>query len=94
MDNPTEEEIRELTKKSKDYADSQEGLKLNPDGNIVKAIVKGLLMNKRKEGEIYCPCRIISGDKGEDSKNICPCVYHKDEVRDTGHCKCLLFVRE
>ena len=27
-------------------------------------------------------------------KIICPCVYHKDEIREQGHCHCLLFVAD
>jgi len=29
----------------------------------------------------------------EDKKKICPCVWHKDEIREMGHCHCMLFMR-
>lgn len=83
---------KELKKKSEDYA-KHAGFKLNPDGKTVNFIIKGLLKNKEKYGEIYCPCRIVTGDKEKDRGIICPCIYHKQEIKVMGHCKCNLFVR-
>jgi ferredoxin-thioredoxin reductase catalytic subunit len=74
------------------YAKSQ-GFRLNPDGRIVEAIIDGLLRNEKKHGVRYCPCRLVSGKKEEDKKNICPCIYHKDEIAKDGHCHCRLFVK-
>ena len=74
------------------YASSQ-GYKLNPDDKIVSAILKGLIRNKEEKGFRYCPCRPLSGDVNEDSKIVCPCIYHKDEIAKDGHCHCNLFVR-
>ena len=71
----------------------QSGIKLNPDKKIVRAICLGLLANEQKHGARYCPCRIVTGDKEEDRKIICPCVYHKDEIEKMGHCHCRLFVK-
>jgi len=80
----------ELKRKLAIYAESQ-GFKLNPDEKIVEIVIKGLLNNKKKHGEIYCPCRVVTGNKEEDKKIICPCIYHKDEIATQGHCKCSLF---
>jgi len=77
---------------SDNYA-KQNGFKLNPDIQAVQRVVKGLLANEQKYGEKYCPCRRISGDKEADSKNICPCYYHKEEIKNDGHCFCKLFVK-
>jgi len=74
------------------YAKSQ-GFKLNPDETKVNMVLKGLLMNEEKHGFRYCPCRPVSGDKQEDAKSICPCVWHKDEIKEMGHCHCNLFVK-
>jgi len=82
-------QILELSEK---YAKSQ-GFKLNPDKKIVDIILKGLLKNEKEYGFRYCPCRPLLGDKEEDQKKICPCFWHKDEIKKEGHCKCLLFVR-
>lgn len=83
----------ELRKISEDYAKSQ-GFKLNPNEQIVNAILDGLLKNEKEHGFRYCPCRIVTGNKEEDKKKICPCFWHKDEIKDMGHCHCNLFVRE
>lgn len=73
------------------YAKSQ-GFQLNPDEKIVDLIIQGLLQNEQKFGFRYCPCRVITGDPEQDKKIICPCVYHKDELKQMGHCHCGLFV--
>ena len=85
----TNEEI-ELRKKLQAYADSQ-GYKLNPNEKALTGIIRGLLRNKQFKGDIYCPCRIVTGNKEEDKKIVCPCIYHKQEIKDMQHCKCTLF---
>ncbi|MFA5207942.1 MAG: ferredoxin-thioredoxin reductase catalytic domain-containing protein [Candidatus Paceibacterota bacterium] len=87
-----EKDIEELIKKSDEHAKSK-GFKLNPNDAIVLGLAKGLLMRKEKFGEIYCPCRKVTGDKEEDKKIICPCIYHESEVANDGHCLCNLFVK-
>lgn len=82
----------ELQKISEKYAKSQ-GFKLNSDKKIVEVIIKGLLANEKKHGFRYCPCRVITGDKEEDRKMICPCFWHKDEIKNMGRCLCGLFVK-
>ena len=84
-------DIEELLKKMKKYVESQ-GFKLNPHEKIVDFLVQGLIHNERKFGYRYCPCRAITGDPKKDEKIICPCVYHKDEIKRMGHCLCGLFV--
>ena len=87
-----EKEIQELTKKSEEYAESA-GINLNPNKRIVEGIVKGLLKNQEKHGEIYCPCRIVTKDKEKDKEIICPCIFHMKEIELQGHCHCNLFVK-
>jgi len=82
--------MKELKKEMKEYAE-KEGFRLNSNGKIVDNVLKGLLRNKEKHGEIYCPCRVITGDKKEDKKIICPCYYHKKEIKNYGKCLCGLF---
>jgi len=81
---------KEIKKEMKEYAE-KEGFKLNSNKKIVDNLMKGLVVNKKKYGELYCPCRVITGDKKEDKKIICPCVYHKKEIKDYGKCLCGLF---
>lgn len=80
-----------LKKSAEDYAKSI-GIKLNPDKKQVDLIIKGLLAKKQKYGEIYCPCRVVTGDKQKDKEIICPCVFHRGEIELKGHCKCDFFV--
>jgi len=65
-------------------------LKLNPDKTHLDLIINGLLENEKKHGEIYCPCRVVTKTK-EDKKKICPCIWHKKEIKKFGHCLCRLF---
>jgi len=74
------------------YARSS-GFRLNPDRAAVGMIIDGLLENQRRLGARYCPCRIVTGDKAKDAKIICPCAYHKDEIKRMGHCHCNLFMK-
>ncbi|MEW6221937.1 MAG: ferredoxin-thioredoxin reductase catalytic domain-containing protein [Candidatus Hadarchaeota archaeon] len=84
-----EAELKEIMKK---YAASQ-GFKLNPDEEVTGAVIKGLLTNVEKYGFRYCPCRPVIGDRKANTLNICPCAWHKDEIRKMGHCHCWLFVK-
>jgi len=81
-----------LIKEFGDYAKSN-GFKLNSDTKTVDRIAKGLLANKSKYGQMYCPCRRVSGDKEEDAKKICPCFWHKEEIKKDGRCFCGLYVK-
>jgi ferredoxin-thioredoxin reductase catalytic subunit len=86
------DEKQEFIEKSKQHA-TENGFHLNPNEKIVGGIVNGIFLNEQKHGEKYCPCRRVTGDKAEDAKKICPCVWHKDEIAKDGHCLCNLFVK-
>ena len=87
-----EENVRKIADGFGKYA-KKSGFRLNPNEKVVEAIINGLLRNEGKHGARYCPCRLVSGNKEEDKKNVCPCVYHKDEIARDGHCHCNLFVK-
>ena len=70
------------------------GFKIQPDKKLLDFVIKGELSMLKKYGELYCPCRRVTGDKQADKKNICPCVFHKYEIRDDGHCKCQLYFKK
>jgi ferredoxin-thioredoxin reductase catalytic subunit len=84
--------IEELKKEYGEYAKSN-GFQINPDEKAVERIINGLLNNEKIYGKKYCPCRRVSGDKQEDSKKICPCFWHKDEIKKDGHCLCWLYIK-
>jgi len=90
LENIFEKNSKNLFKEYEDYAISR-GFKLNHNREIAEKIIKGLLENEKKYGARYCPCRRITGNKEEDSKNICPCIYHIEELEKNGHCPCQLF---
>src|SRR5512137_2967820 len=75
---------------AKEYAEKK-GLVLNNDDRQRNAVIRGLVRNRLKHGEKYCPCRIRSGDPEKDRLIICPCAYHEDEIEGEGHCHCNLF---
>ena len=75
------------------YAE-ENGFKLNPNKELVKSLAKALLRNESEYGYRYCPCRRISGDIEQDKKNICPCVYHLQEIKEKDHCCCNLFIKK
>ena len=87
-----QEKIDELAKKYAEYAENN-GFHLNPDKKIVERVISGLLRNEDKYGCQYCPCRRVTGNKEDDAKKICPCVWHKDEINKDGHCFCNLYVK-
>jgi len=87
-----EKDIEGLIKKNEEYAESK-GFKLNPNESVVLGVTKGLLVRKENFGEIYCPCRKMTGDKEEDKKIICPFIYHEEGIVKDGHCFFNLFVK-
>jgi len=82
----------QLLKWAEKYAESQ-GFNVNEDKRRVNMVLNGLLANEKKYGFRYCPCRIVTGNKEEDKLKICPCYWHKDEIKKDSKCKCGLFTR-
>jgi ferredoxin-thioredoxin reductase catalytic chain len=87
-----EKDVENLIKENEEYAKSK-GYKLNPNILVVSGVTNGLLARKENFGELYCPCRKMTGNKQEDEKIICPCIYHESEIEKDGHCFCNLFVK-
>jgi len=92
MTEPSTEE-EDMLKWAKGYAQKQ-GWSLNKDEKQLGTVIKGLVRNKTRFGRPYCPCRLRSGDEEKDRAIECPCVYHKDEVANEGHCHCHLYFKE
>ena len=87
-----DEKNKKLIKKYEKYA-KENGFRLNPNKKIVEQLIKGLLKNEEEYGKQYCPCRRVTNDKEENKRIVCPCAYHKDEIKKQGHCHCFLFVK-
>ena len=84
---------KKLIQKHQDHADKN-GFRLNPDEQIVKRLISSFLSIEEKYGFKYCPCRRLTKDRKKDEKIICPCIYHKKEIQEQGHCHCFLFVEK
>lgn len=82
-----QDEYAILLEKSKRHA-AKNGFKLNPNKRIVRLVIEGLIENKRKYGKYYCPCRLEHTER-----TVCPCYYHKKEIKEDGICLCGLFVK-
>lgn len=80
----------DFKKDAKEYAEKS-GIRLNPNEKAVEMAIKGLFKNQMEKGELYCPCRMVTGNKEKDKEIICPCVFHRGEIEIEGHCRCLLF---
>lgn len=76
-----------LKKEAEDF-----GYNLNPDVEFTKELVKGLLTNEKRYGFWACPCRLASGNKGEDIDIICPCDYRDADLNEYGACYCGLYL--
>jgi len=96
MENKTPEyqKEREKIERMIKFYSEKSGYKPNSNPEIYNMIVEGLVNNKLKHGFVYCPCRLVTGEKQEDAKIICPCIYHKEEIKNDGHCHCHLFYKE
>ena len=47
-----------------------------------------------RDGDVYCPCRMRTGDPKEDLKIICPCIpFYADQFAAMQKCWCGLFIR-
>ena len=83
---------REVIRQDSENHAKNKGIKLNPEKRFVDAIIRGLAMNEEKHGRRFCPCKPLTGDEKQDSKNVCPCETHMEEIRAHGKCHCGLFV--
>ncbi|MDD5162930.1 MAG: ferredoxin-thioredoxin reductase catalytic domain-containing protein [Candidatus ainarchaeum sp.] len=81
---------KQILDEVKAYA-RKNGFRINPDSKIVEAVVKGLAKNLGRYGKKICPCRVPTGKAEDDEKLVCPCAFHIEEIKKTGHCKCRLF---
>lgn len=87
----SEEEITKLRKRLSQVAEKS-GYHLNPDDEMTRDLVRGLIVNEKRHGYPGCPCRLSADDKQEDLDIICPCDYRDPDLGDYGMCYCALYV--
>jgi len=69
---------------------------VNPDREKVEMLLEGMFNNEKNHGLKFCPCRLITKERDEDLKLICPCNFLIHETYkdiEDGECWCGLFVR-
>lgn len=70
------------------------GWSVQPDQELLKDVLDGLVKNRDRYGALLCPCRDSWGDKDLDRDIICPCIYAKEDIQEFGRCYCALFCRK
>jgi ferredoxin-thioredoxin reductase catalytic subunit len=91
MTDVTAGEIEKLYQELKKDAEAG-GYHLNPDEQMTKELVNGLIVNEKRYGYRACPCRLASGVKEEDLDIVCPCDYRDPDLDEYNACYCSLYV--
>ena len=86
-------EIDRLYEKLNAEAESG-GYHLNPDQDMTRRLISGLLVNEKRYGYPSCPCRLASGNKENDLDIICPCDYRDPDLDEYNACYCSLYVSQ
>lgn len=73
---------------------SRLGYKFNTETDFVDEVLESELEILERDGDVYCPCRIRTGDPKEDLTIVCPCIpFYRDQFAALGKCWCGLFIR-
>ncbi|MFA5856386.1 MAG: ferredoxin-thioredoxin reductase catalytic domain-containing protein [Candidatus Pacearchaeota archaeon] len=86
-----EAQKNELKKRFNDHALAN-NISLNNDSLVVDELIDKLMVRKRKFGDLYCPCRFVTGDETKNKEIICPCIFHLEDINAKGSCLCGLFI--
>ncbi len=71
----------------------QLGYVFNDDTEFVDEVLSSELEILDQTGDVYCPCRVRTGDPKEDLKVVCPCIpFYADQFAKLRKCWCGLFV--
>jgi nitrite reductase/ring-hydroxylating ferredoxin subunit/ferredoxin-thioredoxin reductase catalytic subunit len=69
------------------------GYKFNTETEFVDEVLASEIEILDSAGDVYCPCRIRTGDPKEDVRIICPCIhFYRDQFAAMRKCWCGLFV--
>lgn len=72
---------------------SRLGYRFNTESDFVDEVLTSEIEILERDGDVYCPCRIRTGDPKEDVKIICPCIpFYRDEFAAIKKCWCGLFI--
>ena len=87
----SKEDVDRVFKKLKQETEAA-GYHLDPDEEVTRELIEGLLINQKRYGYWACPCRLAEGKKAIDLDIICPCDYRDPDLNDYGTCFCGLYV--
>ncbi|NTU71382.1 MAG: Rieske 2Fe-2S domain-containing protein [Coriobacteriia bacterium] len=69
------------------------GYKFNTETDFVDEVLASEIEILERDGDVYCPCRVRSGDPKEDAQIVCPCIpFFRDEFAAISKCWCGLFI--
>jgi len=69
------------------------GYKFNTETDFVDEVLQSELEILDSDGDIYCPCRVRTGDPKQDAQIVCPCIpFYRDEFAAIRKCWCGLFI--
>lgn len=70
------------------------GYKLNTETEFVDEVLASEIEILDATGDVYCPCRVRTGDPKEDMRIVCPCIpFHAEQFAAMRKCWCGLFIR-
>ncbi|MDO8881265.1 MAG: Rieske 2Fe-2S domain-containing protein [Coriobacteriia bacterium] len=70
------------------------GYVFNTETDFVDEVLRSELEILEATGDVYCPCRVRTGDPKEDVRIICPCIpFHAEQFAAIRKCWCGLFIR-
>jgi len=69
------------------------GYKFNTETWFVDEVLTSEIQILDATGDVYCPCRVRTGDPKEDVRIICPCIpFHLEQFAAMRKCWCGLFI--
>ena len=69
------------------------GYKFNTETDFVDEVLTSEIEILDRDGDIYCPCRVRTGDPKQDAQIVCPCIpFYRDEFAAIRKCWCGLFI--
>jgi len=70
------------------------GYRFNTETDFVDEVLASEIEILEATGDVYCPCRIRTGNPKEDVEIICPCIpFHREQFAAIRKCWCGLFIR-
>ena len=70
------------------------GYKLNTDAAFADEVLTSEIAILDATGDVYCPCRLRTGNPKEDARIVCPCIpFNARQFAAMRKCWCGLFIR-